>query len=64
MERRCVGHDIVSHRLLALKHHSEDPRFDVEDEEDTNDNLKLYGFLMQSAIDPCEGQTQNSDFID
>ena len=54
----------MSHRLLALKHHSEDPRFDVEDEEDTNDNLKLYGFLMQSAIDPCEGQTQNSDFID
>jgi hypothetical protein len=36
----------------------------MEDEEDTNDNSKLYGFLMQSAIDPWEGQTQNSDSMD
>jgi hypothetical protein len=36
----------------------------VEGEEDTNDNLKLYGFLMQSAIDAWEGQTQNSDGTD
>jgi hypothetical protein len=43
--RRCV------HKLPTLKHHFADLRFDMEDEEDTNDNSKLYGFLMQSAID-------------
>lgn len=64
MERQCFGHDVVSHRLRTLKHHSADLRFDVEGEEDTNGNLKLYGFLMQSAIDLCEGQTQNSDSVD
>jgi hypothetical protein len=56
--RRCV------HGLRTLKHHSADLRFDVEREEDTNGNLKLYGFLMQCAIDLDEGQTQNSDSMD
>jgi hypothetical protein len=54
----------VSQKTRAQNDHCPDLRFDVEDEEDTNDNLRLYGFLMQSAIDLCEGQTQNSDGMD
>jgi hypothetical protein len=56
--RRCV------HRMRTLKDHSVDLRFDVESEEDTSYDLKLYRFLMQSAIDPCEWQTQSSDGVD
>jgi len=36
----------------------------MEGEEDTNDNLNLYGFLMQSAIELFGVQTQNSDGMD
>jgi hypothetical protein len=64
LERWCLGHDVVPQKPQAQNDHCPDLRFDVEDEEDTNDNIKLYGFLMQSAIDLCEGQTQNSDTRD
>ena len=64
MERQCLGHDVVSQKTRTQRTHCPDLRFDVEGEEDTNDNLKLYGFLMQSAIDLEEGQTQNSDGMD
>jgi hypothetical protein len=47
--------------MQAQNDHCPDLRFDVEGEEDTSDNSKLYGFLMQSAIDLYGGQTQNSD---
>jgi hypothetical protein len=50
--------------MRTLKDHSVDLRFDVESEEDTSYDLKLYRFLMQSAIDPCEWQTQSSDGVD
>jgi len=37
--------------MRTLKDHSVDLRFDVEGEEDTNNNPKLYGFLVQFASD-------------
>ncbi len=64
MERLCRGHDVVSHGMRTLKNHSADLRFDMEGEEDTNSNSELYGFLMKSASNPQEGQTQNSDSVD
>jgi hypothetical protein len=51
-------------KMQAQNDHCPDLRFDVEGEEDTSDDLKLYGFLMQSAIDLYGGQTQNSDGMD
>jgi len=50
--------------MRTLNNHSAELRFDVEGEEDTNNNAKLYGFLTQFASDPQEGQTQNSDSMD
>jgi hypothetical protein len=44
-----------------LKDHSADLRFDMENEGNANSVPKLYDFLMQSASNPQEGQTQNSD---
>jgi hypothetical protein len=47
--------------MRTLKNYFADLRFDVEGEEDTNNNSKLYGFLTQFASNQQEGQTQNSD---
>ena len=62
--RRCIGRDVVSHRMRTLKDHAANLRFDVEGEEDTNSNSQLYGFLMQFASDSDEGQAHNSDRMD
>jgi hypothetical protein len=51
LERRCLGHDVVSQKTRTQRPHCPYLRFDVEGEEDTYNDSKLYSFLMQSAID-------------
>ena len=46
-----LGHDVVSQKMRTVRNSCPNLRFDVEDEEDTNNNPKLYGFLMQFASD-------------
>ena len=46
-----LGYDVVSQKMRTVRNSCPNLRFDVEDEEDTNNNPKLYGFLMQFASD-------------
>jgi hypothetical protein len=55
--RRCVP------EMRTLKY-SADLRFDMESEGNAQEQPKAYDYLMQSASDPQEGQTQNSDRMD
>ena len=46
-----LGHDVVSQKMRTLRNYCPNLRFDVEGEEDTNNNPRLYGFLVQFASD-------------
>jgi len=47
--------------MRILKNNSADLRFDMENESNASKNPKPHDFRMQSASNPQEGQTQNSD---
>lgn len=56
MERQCFGHDVVSHRMRTLMHHSVGLRFDVEDEEDTSDDSRFMVSLCSLRLICMKGK--------